>query len=197
MFLNRLGKELWDAILQCLSTRHGKTDMGLKEFSRCFTGAKPRQANLFGDLFERIIDTLVKFGDINLNRKLDLVVFEGCNSALHKGESLLVGYLIGYLRDHHLGQDVLMPFWKPHALANPHKDQIDLTIGDRVVATVELDGVPEGTEGKVILANGFNWQRYRVLFDNGAELGDLDHRNIAAIGRAAKRLAKAAKRSGR
>jgi hypothetical protein len=90
-----------------------------------------------------------------------------------------------------------MPFWKPHALANPHKDQIDLTIGDRVVATVELDGVPEGTEGKVILANGFNWQRYRVLFDNGAELGDLDHRNIAAIGRAAKRLAKAAKRSGR
>ncbi|NBO55854.1 MAG: hypothetical protein EBU84_15010 [Actinobacteria bacterium] len=90
-----------------------------------------------------------------------------------------------------------MPFWKPHALANPHKDQIDLSIGDRVVATVELDGVPEGTEGKVILANGFNWQRYRVLFDNGAELGDLDHRNIAAIGRAAKRLAKAAKRSGR
>jgi hypothetical protein len=90
-----------------------------------------------------------------------------------------------------------MPFWKPHALANPHKDQIDLTIGDRVKATVELDGVPEGTEGKVILANGFNWQRYRVLFDNGVELGDLDHRNIAAIGRAAKRLAKAAKRSGK
>jgi hypothetical protein len=171
--------------------------MGLKEFSRCFTGAKPRQANLFGDLFERIINTLVKFGDINLNRKLDLVVFEGCNSALHKGESLLVGSLNGYLRDHHLGQDVTMPFWKPHALANPHKDQIDLTIGDRVTATVELDGVPEGTEGKVILANGFNWQRYRVLFDNGVELGDLDHRNIAAIGRAAKRLAKAAKRSGK
>lgn len=90
-----------------------------------------------------------------------------------------------------------MPFWKPHALANPHKDQIDLTIGDRVTATVELDGVPEGTEGKVMLANGFNWQRYRVLFDNGVELGDLDHRNIAAIGRAAKRLAKAAKRSGK
>jgi hypothetical protein len=35
------------------------------------------------------------------------------------------------------------------------------------------------------------------LFDNGVELGDLDHRNIAAIGRAAKRLAKAAKRSGK
>ena len=50
-----------------------------------------------------------------------------------------------------------------------------------------------GTEGKVILANGFNWQRYRVLFSNGLELGDLDHRNVAPIGRAAKRLAKEAR----
>lgn len=88
-----------------------------------------------------------------------------------------------------------MPFWKPHALAKPHKDQIDLSMGDRVVATVDLDGVPAGTEGKVILANGFNWQRYRVLFNNGVELGDCDHRNIAATGRTARRLAKVAKRA--
>ena len=46
----------------------------------------------------------------------------------------------------------------------------------------------------MLLANGFNWQRYRVLFDNGAEVGDLDHRHLEAVGRAAKRLAKAAKR---
>ena len=52
---------------------------------------------------------------------------------------------------------------------------------------------PAGTEGKVILANGFNWQRYRVLFDNGVEVGDLDSRNIEPTGRTAKRLAKAAK----
>ena len=44
----------------------------------------------------------------------------------------------------------------------------------------------------MILANGFNWQRYRVQFENGAELGDLDSRQIEPIGRAAKRLAKAA-----
>ena len=50
----------------------------------------------------------------------------------------------------------------------------------------------EGTTGKVILANGFNWQRYRVLFTDGTELGDLDNRQIEPIGRAAKRLAKAA-----
>ena len=88
-----------------------------------------------------------------------------------------------------------MMFWKPHALAKPHENQLDLRMGDRVLSTVELQGVSVGTEGKVILANGFNWQRYRVLFTNGVELGDLDQRNIAPTGRAAKRLAKQASKS--
>jgi hypothetical protein len=97
---------------------------------------------------------------------------------------------------HLIGQTVAMTYWKPHALAKPHADQLDLKIGDHVRTTVDLEmGVPEGTEGKVILANGFNWLRYRVAFDNGVELGDLDQRNIEPIGRAAKRLAKAAKRA--
>ena len=87
-----------------------------------------------------------------------------------------------------------MTFWKPHALAKPHPNQLDLRIGDRVLSTADLDGVPSGSEGRVILANGFNWQRYRVLFNNGVELGDLDHRNLQPTGRTAKRLAKAAKR---
>ena len=85
-----------------------------------------------------------------------------------------------------------MTLWKPHALAKPHADQLDLRIGDRVEASIVLPGVPEGTGGKVILANGFNWQRYRVLFTNGVELGDLDHRNLRPVGRTAKRLAKKA-----
>jgi len=88
----------------------------------------------------------------------------------------------------------VMTFWKPHALAKPHANQLDLRIGDKVKSTVDLDGVPAGTEGKILLANGFNWQRYRVLFVNGVEMGDLDHRNLEASGRTAKRLAKAAKR---
>lgn len=94
-------------------------------------------------------------------------------------------------------------FWKPHALSKPHDGQLDLRIGDRVRATVDLvdvrggRDVPSGTEGRVILANGFNWQRYRVLFDNGGELGDLDHRHLEPVGRAAKRLAKQAKLAAR
>ena len=89
----------------------------------------------------------------------------------------------------------MMSFWKPHALAKPHAGQINLRIGDRVLAIADLDGVASGTEGKVILANGFSWLRYRVLFVNGVELGDLDHRTIAPTGRSAKRAAKAAKRA--
>ena len=85
-----------------------------------------------------------------------------------------------------------MQFWKPHSLAKPHEGQLDLRLGDRVKAIIDLPGIAEGTEGKVILANGFNWQRYRVLFSNGTELPDLDQRTIEPIGRAAKRLAKAA-----
>jgi len=88
-----------------------------------------------------------------------------------------------------------MQFWKPHSLANPHQGQLDLRTGDKVRTIVDLPDVAEGSEGKVILANGFNWQRYRVRFADGTEVGDLDHRNIEPIGRAAKRLAKAAAKS--
>jgi hypothetical protein len=90
------------------------------------------------------------------------------------------------------GQNDAVPIWKPHALAQPHTGQINLRTGDKVRATVDLPGVPQGSEGKVILANGFNWMRYRIRFDNGIELGDLDHRNLEPVGRAAKRLAKTA-----
>lgn len=89
-----------------------------------------------------------------------------------------------------------MTFWKPHALAKPHADQLDLKVGDHVVATSDLDQVPEGTAGRILLANGFNWQRYRVLFANGVEIGDLDGRQIAASGKTAKRLARAASKRG-
>jgi hypothetical protein len=85
--------------------------------------------------------------------------------------------------------------WKPHSLATPHAGQIDLKNGDKVQLTVERDGLPVGSEGKVILANGFNWLRYRVRFANGTEIGDLDHRSIAPIGKTARRLERAAKRA--
>lgn len=90
-----------------------------------------------------------------------------------------------------------MLLWKPHSLAKPHEGQIDLRIGDKVRSAVDLPDVAEGTEGKVILANGFNWQRYRILFANGVEMGDLDHRHLVPIGKTAKRLEREAKRAAR
>ena len=87
--------------------------------------------------------------------------------------------------------------WKPHSLAKPHADQLDLRLGDKVRATVDLPGVPAGTSGKIILANGFNWLRYRVRFENGAEVADLDGRQIEPIGRAAKRIEKRSKKAAR
>ena len=49
--------------------------------------------------------------------------------------------------------------------------------GDRVVATVDLLGVPEGTTGKVKLSNGLfrpgSWMRYWVFFGNGVQLGSI------------------------
>lgn len=80
-----------------------------------------------------------------------------------------------------------MNTWNPHDLASPHEGQIKLKIGDKVAASIALDGVAAGERGKVMLANGFNWYRYRVLFDNGVELGDLDHRHLTPLGRAARR----------
>ena len=70
-------------------------------------------------------------------------------------------------------------------------------MGDKVRSLTQLNGVPVGSTGKVILANGFNWQRYRVLFDNGTEVGDLDGRQIEPIGRAARRLRRQAAKAAR
>jgi hypothetical protein len=90
-----------------------------------------------------------------------------------------------------------MPFWKPHSLARPHADQLDLRMGDKVRTIVDLPGVASGTEGKVILANGFNWQRYRVRFPGGVEVADLDQRHLEPIGRAARRIARQAAKQAR
>ncbi|HUW03489.1 MAG TPA: hypothetical protein VMW08_14120 [Acidimicrobiales bacterium] len=49
----------------------------------------------------------------------------------------------------------------------------------KVVATTDLRGVPEGMRGKVLLVNGFDWIRYRVLFDNGVDIGTLDRKYVA------------------
>ncbi|MFN7148391.1 MAG: hypothetical protein ACK4V6_02815 [Microthrixaceae bacterium] len=55
----------------------------------------------------------------------------------------------------------------------------ELLFHDKVVAAVDLPGVPMGTPGKVTLKNGFRWIRYRVYFENGADIGSLDRAQLA------------------
>ena len=73
-----------------------------------------------------------------------------------------------------------MPVWDPHKLAGEAPANIELTVGQRARAKVDLPRVPAGTQGTVELADGFAWRRYRVLFDNGVELGFLDGRHLEA-----------------
>jgi len=49
----------------------------------------------------------------------------------------------------------------------------------KVVAAVDLPGVPAGTPGKVYYVAGVTWIRYHVLFENGVELSNLDAVELA------------------
>ena len=73
-----------------------------------------------------------------------------------------------------------MALWEKHKLAGELPPEIDLTPRQRVKAKVDLPKVPAGTEGIVLLADGFQWRRYRVLFDNDVEVGFLDGRHLEA-----------------
>ena len=50
---------------------------------------------------------------------------------------------------------------------------------ERVVATKDLPGIPEGTGGKVTIVEGFSWVRYWVRFDNGVIRGSVNRDNHA------------------
>jgi hypothetical protein len=49
----------------------------------------------------------------------------------------------------------------------------------KVVAAVDLPGVPAGTPGKVAYVAGLTWIRYHVQFDNGAVVSSLDAAQLA------------------
>jgi len=53
---------------------------------------------------------------------------------------------------------------------------------EKVLANIDLPGVPIGTPGKVLQTAGLTWLRYRVLFENGVEHGLLDGRHIVRPG---------------
>lgn len=61
-------------------------------------------------------------------------------------------------------------------------DTAPLKRKDRVVAAVDLPGIPAGTEGRVIMVSGFSWVRYWVRFDNGVERGSISRSQLVRPG---------------
>ncbi|HTN99065.1 MAG TPA: hypothetical protein VL068_00200 [Microthrixaceae bacterium] len=55
-----------------------------------------------------------------------------------------------------------------------NSDSDKLKFHEKVVAAVDMPGIPAGTPGRVSLINGFRWIRYRVYFENGVDKGSLD-----------------------
>ena len=167
------GEVLRDRVLQRLLPGGVETDAGFEDPPGRFAGSEAGETDLFGDLLEGRVHGTIELRIVHLDRQLDLVALEGLERALHREPSVPAGCAMALTRSG-AGNSAwtrvasvtmrAMSFWKPHALAKPHADQLDLRIGDRVTSKVDLPGVAAGTAGKVILANGFNWQRYRVLF---------------------------------
>ena len=58
------------------------------------------------------------------------------------------------------------------------KKQLSETLSrkEKVKAAVDMRDVPEGTPGRVLVANGVTWVRYWVKFENGVEMGSI-HRD--------------------
>ncbi len=50
--------------------------------------------------------------------------------------------------------------------------------GEKVRLVAGLPGVPEGSEGKVAMANGFTWNRYWVRLGDGRVVGHIDHGDL-------------------
>lgn len=67
------------------------------------------------------------------------------------------------------------PAVDPEVVAEKIGNVGELKRKSKVRAFVPLPGIPAGTPGTVTLVNGFGpWIRYRVLFGNGADVGQID-----------------------
>jgi hypothetical protein len=58
----------------------------------------------------------------------------------------------------------------------------ELVKGDRVVATTDLVGIPEGSAGRIEMVGGLTWKRCWVQFDSGQWMGSIDMSAVVAEG---------------
>ena len=66
--------------------------------------------------------------------------------------------------------------------SSPTATKTPLKAKERVTLTRSIRGVPEGTHGRVKVANGLTWARYWVEFDNGMWVGSVSASDLVREG---------------
>ncbi len=68
--------------------------------------------------------------------------------------------------------------------------------GERVVTTRDLGDIASGSEGRIQLRNGLgNWIRYWVHFEDGRQMGQVDHNDLTRPDQVEDWLAREASRA--
>ena len=66
--------------------------------------------------------------------------------------------------------------------SSPTLEKTPLKPRERVTLTRSIRGVPEGTHGRIKVANGLTWARYWVEFDNGLWIGSVSASDLVREG---------------
>jgi hypothetical protein len=56
-------------------------------------------------------------------------------------------------------------------------------VGDRVVAVEPIGDIPEGTQGRIKVVDGFGWVRYWVAWETGEWMGSVDSASVVRTDR--------------
>jgi hypothetical protein len=68
-------------------------------------------------------------------------------------------------------------------LLRKRADPDALRVGDKVVAVKPVGAIPEGTRGRIKVADGFGWIRYWVAWETGEWTGSVDAGSVVAADR--------------
>jgi hypothetical protein len=68
-------------------------------------------------------------------------------------------------------------------LLRKRSDPNVLRVGDKVVAVKPIGAIPEGTRGRIKVADGFGWIRYWVAWETGEWMGSVDAASVVGADR--------------
>lgn len=66
----------------------------------------------------------------------------------------------------------------PSTVTTAELQAAPFTRGTKIRLVDDIPGYPAGTEGKVAVANGFEWIRYWIRFPDGKAVGHVDHKSV-------------------